>query len=188
MIAKIGFDQARSSGAELIDTALDPEEVEAIREQIFSNPGVRSVHMLRTRKSAGDAFVDVHIQVDPRVSVSEGHQIGENVRYELIQRLDAVSDVTVHIDPEDDELDSPSAQLPTREEVLEHLKSRWPDIPDIAFDDLTLHYLSGELHIELVLPIDILESTGDARALVRRLQEAATDLPDIGDVQICFRP
>lgn len=188
MIAKIGVDQVRSSGAELIDTALEPGEVDTIRGQIFTIPGVRAVHMLRTRKSASDAFVDVHIQVDPRVSVSEGHQIGEQVRRQLIDKVDAVADVTVHIDPEDDEEGSQSERLPSREEILAHLKSRWPEIPHIAFDDLTLHYLSGELHIELVLPIDILESAEDAGRLVRRLKEAASDLPDLGDVQICFRP
>lgn len=188
MIAKIGFDQVRASGAELIDTALDPREVDSIREHIFSIPGVRAVHMLRTRKSASDAFVDVHIQVDPRVSVSEGHQIGESVRRQLIHRVDAVADVTVHIDPEDDEQGSQSDRLPSREEILDHLKLRWPEIPRIAFGDLTLHYLSGELHIELVLPIEILESTGDAQMLAGRLKDAASDLPDLGDVQIYFRP
>ncbi len=188
MIAKIGFDQVRSSGAELIDTALEPHEVESIRDQIFTIPGVRAVHMLRTRKSASDAFVDVHIQVDPRVSVSEGHQIGESVRRQLIDKVDAVADVTVHIDPEDDEQGSQSERLPSREAILNHLKLRWPEIPNIAFADLTLHYLSGELHIEMVLPIDILDSTGDAKTLVRRLKEAAGDLPDLGDVQIWFRP
>lgn len=70
MIAKIGFDLVRSSTMELIDTALEPEQIEAIRKEIFSVPGVRAVHMLRTRKSGGDALVDVHIQVDPRISVS----------------------------------------------------------------------------------------------------------------------
>jgi len=188
MIAKIGFDQARSSGAELIDTALEPGDVDSIRAQIFSIPGVRAVHMLRTRKSASDAFVDVHIQVDPRVSVSEGHQIGETVRRQLIDKIDVVADVTVHIDPEDDEQGSQSDRLPSREAVLSHLRSRWPEIPDIAFEDLTLHYLSGALHIELVLPIALLDSAGDARVLVQRLKEAAGDLPDLGDVQICFKP
>jgi cation diffusion facilitator family transporter len=77
LIAKIGWDLTWSSLRELIDTALDAEEVKRIRDSIMKVDGVRTLHMLRTRRSGGSAFVDVHILVDPQVSVSEGHQIGE---------------------------------------------------------------------------------------------------------------
>ncbi|MEK7301723.1 MAG: cation diffusion facilitator family transporter [Pseudomonadota bacterium] len=115
MIAKIGFDLVRSSTRELIDTALDPEKIKTIQKHIHAVSGVRSVHTLRSRKSAGDAFVDVHIQVDPRLSVSEGHQIGDAVRRRLMSHVDEVTDVTVHIDPENDETGSPCNDLPSRE-------------------------------------------------------------------------
>lgn len=187
MIAKIGFDLVRSSTMELIDTALDPEQLAGIRKEIFKVDGVRSLHMLRTRKSAGDALVDVHIQVDPRVSVSEGHQIGEAVRKRLLDRIDEVSDVTVHIDPEDDEDGSPCGELPGREEVVETLRQRWRGIVDMERAELTLHYLYGELHVELVLPIGLLASTAEAGALVGRLKAAASDLSAIADIQVHFR-
>lgn len=187
MIAKIGFDLVRSSTRELIDTALEPEEIETIRKHIFDVSGVRAVHMLRTRKSAGDAFVDVHIQVDPRVSVSEGHQIGETVRRRLLDEVDVVSDVTVHIDPEDDESGSPCDDLPTREHVLEALKKVWPKLPAKSIDDITLHYLSGEIHVDLDLPIEILRDTSEAKAFVEQLRQAVTALPYISDVDVKFK-
>ena len=187
MIAKIGFDLVRSSTKELIDTALEPEEIETIRGHIFDVGGVRAVHMLRSRKSAGDAFVDVHIQVDPRVSVSEGHQIGETVRRRLIDEVDAVSDVTVHIDPEDDEAESPCDDLPSRETVLAELKNHWPQLPEEALDAVTLHYLSGEIHVELVLPINLLGNTNEASAFVERLKTAVHSLSYISDIQIQFK-
>ena len=59
--------------------------------------------------------MDVHILVDPALSVSEGHQIGESVRSRLLESDDEVADVTVHIDPEDDELASPCTHLPLRD-------------------------------------------------------------------------
>ncbi len=187
MIAKIGFDLVRSSTRELIDTALEPEEIEMIRKQIFSVSGVRAVHMLRTRKSAGCAFVDVHIQVDPDISVSEGHQIGEMVRRRLLDKVDVVSDVTVHIDPEDDEVIPARDDLPSREQVIAALKQRWPELPENAFESLTLHYLKGELAVELVLPIDLLPAESDARAFVEQLRAKAESLSYISDIQIHFR-
>ena len=83
MISKIGFDLVRDSSKELIDTALEPEVTEEIRSEVFNIDGVRALHMLRSRRSGGDALVDLHIQVDPRISVSEGHQIGDTVRRQL---------------------------------------------------------------------------------------------------------
>ena len=188
MIAKIGFDLVRSSSKELIDTALEPKEIETIRGHIFAVSGVRAVHMLRTRKSAGDAFVDVHIQVDPRVSVSEGHQIGETVRRRLLDEVTVVSDVTVHIDPEDDEAESHCDDLPTREAVIEALRKYWPQLPDAAIENVTLHYLSGVIHIELLLPITLLDTTTEARAFVEALKNDVASLTYINGIQVQFKP
>ena len=187
MIAKIGFDLIRSSTRELIDTALEPDEIEMIRKQIFSVSGVRAVHMLRSRKSAGSAFVDVHIQVDPDISVSEGHQIGEMVRRQLLDKIDVVTDVTVHIDPEDDEIIPARDDLPSREQVIAALKERWSELPEDAFENLTLHYLKGKLSVELVLPIDLLPAENDAGAFVEQLRSKTDSLNYISDIQIHFR-
>ena len=187
MIAKIGINLVRSSSQELIDRALDKDEINAIRAHIFDVKGVRSIHMLRSRKSAGDAFVDVHIQVDPRVSVSEGHQIGDTVRRRLLDAVDVVSDVTVHIDPENDETGSSCDDLPHREKIIQELKQRWPQLPVSAIETVTLHYLAGEIQIELDLPIWILQRTEDARPLVTELKKAVNDLPYVSDITVRFK-
>ncbi|SES64007.1 cation diffusion facilitator family transporter [Nitrosomonas marina] len=186
MIAKIGFDLVRSSSLELIDTALDREEVNAIRKHIFDVKGVRSMHMLRSRKSAGNAIIDVHIQVDPLLSVSEGHQIGDTVRRRLLDAIDVVSDVTVHIDPEDDESGSPCDNLPNREQVIEALKQCWPHLPVSAIEGVVLHYLSGEIKIELDLPLSIVHDTQEARELVSQLRNACA-LSYASDIQVRFK-
>ncbi|SER50475.1 cation diffusion facilitator family transporter [Nitrosomonas sp. Nm51] len=183
MIAKIGFDLVRSSSLELIDTALGREEVNAIRKHIFEVKGVRSMHMLRSRKSAGNAIIDVHIQVDPLLSVSEGHQIGDTVRRRLLDAIDVVSDVTVHIDPEDDESGSPCDDLPNREHVIKALKQCWPHLPASAIEQVTLHYLSGEIQIELDLPLSILHNIQEASKLVNQLRSDCV-LPYVSDIQV----
>ena len=184
MVAKIGWDLLWQSLQELIDTALDPERVEAIRETIMAVDGVRTCHMLRTRHSGSDALVDVHILVDPALSVSEGHQIGEAVRWRLIKTIDDVSDVTVHIDPEDDELASSCAGLPLRDEILRRLEQQWQHL-DIGerLDKVVVHYLDGKVHVEVFL-----NSTGeDSRRLAElstAIRESAQQAQDIGDVSV----
>ncbi len=186
MIAKIGFDLAHASTNELIDTALDTDKVNAIRDHILSVHGVRSIHTLRTRKSASNAFVDVHIQVNPRLSVSEGHQIGDAVRKCLLQQVDEVTDVTIHVDPENDESDSPCHDLPSRDQIIAGLKQCWPHLPESAIEAVTLHYLSGGIDVELNLPIGILQTIPEAQDLVKKLQQATASLPFIRQVQIRF--
>lgn len=187
MIAKIGFDLVRASTKELIDTALEPEVVDAIRKEIAKVDGVRALHMLRSRRSGADALVDLHVQVDPCISVSEGHQIGDTVRRRLMDRVDEVTDVTVHIDPEDDEQESLSDKLPLRRDLIGALQRQWADIEDVDAEHITLHYLRGKLSIDLELPLSVLETVPDTQELIDKIEQAAKELPEVDSVQVSFR-
>jgi len=187
MIAKIGLDLVLSSTRELIDTALEPALVESIRDAITHVNGVRALHMLRTRRSGGQALADVHLQVDPRISVSEGHQIGDTVRRQLLERFDEVTDVTVHIDPEDDEKESPCDHLPLRDELIDRLREQWAGLANIDGRDITLHYLSGKLQVDVTLPLSALEQYDDPSQLVQNIKRAAKSLSEVEGVQVCFR-
>ncbi len=83
MIGKIGLDLSRQSMQELVDTALEPEMVENIKQTILDIDDVRQLHLLRSRRMGHNALVDVHIQVSPKLSVSEGHHIAERVEKAL---------------------------------------------------------------------------------------------------------
>jgi cation diffusion facilitator family transporter len=187
MIAKIGWDLLWKSVQELIDTALDPDEVEAIRRTIMAVDGVRACHMLRTRHSGSDALVDVHILVDPALSVSEGHQIGEAVLGRLIDTVEVVSDVMVHIDPEDDELASPNSGLPLRNEIVRRLDKQWQHLGiDERLDKLVLHYLDGRVHVDVFLNPGV-EETGQLAGLSEKICETARQARDIGKVKVYTR-
>jgi cation diffusion facilitator family transporter len=187
MIAKIGWDLLWKSLQELIDTSLEEDKVAAIRSAILGVAGVRALHMLRTRRSGSDALVDVHILVDPGLSVSEGHMIGEHVRTRLIGEMDDVSDVTVHIDPEDDEVASPCNGLPLRDEIMRSLEKRWEKldpVPDI--EKVVLHYLDGKVHVDIfVSPLDM-DLLGREK-LADMIRKSAGKVDDIGNVEVYFR-
>ena len=187
MIAKIGWDLVWSSLKELIDTSLDDEQLREIRELIMDVTGVRALHMLRTRRSGSQVLVDVHILVDPELSVSEGHQIGERVRGELTGNLEEVTDVTVHIDPEDDELASPCDQLPMREEVLRRLEHEWQDLDmGQGIDRVVLHYLDGKVHVDVFIPMEGIDPDR-LSGLSASVREAAGRAEDIGKVKLYFQ-
>ncbi len=63
-------------------------------------PGVRSVHNIRTRGTEGEVFVDLHVLVDPLMTVLDGHGVGEAVGARLRDRFGEVGEVIVHIEPD----------------------------------------------------------------------------------------
>jgi len=152
MIFYMGVRLILDSTMELVDTALDPKQMKEIQEFISSVEGVDETHMLRTRKMGNNVLADVHIQVNSYLSVSEGHYIAENVIQKLRKKFPEMHDITVHIDPEDDEKCSPSAKLPSRSQVLQQI---YPEIQKTGLDqdirNIVLHYINGQVEIEIFL-------------------------------------
>ncbi len=184
MVAKIGWDLGWEAVRELVDAALDPEEVQKAHETIVAIDGVRSVHMLRTRRQGHQAAADVHVQVDPRLSVSEGHMISQAVEDELKAAVEAINDVTVHIDPEDDEEAPTCRGLPLRKEAIRELEAVWPSLPQ--GHRFILHYLGGHIDVELVLPVAEYVDEETTSALQQQLQQAMHALPSFGRVSILY--
>lgn len=155
MIARMGFNFAADAMSELIDTALPAEEIAAIRASLKAVSGVRDVHDLRTRRMARQVLVDTHILVAPYISVSEGHRIAEVARLEVLKAHPEVLDVLVHIDPESDE-DQMLCRLPLpSREVLElELQRLLNGFP--APQRVVLHYLAGQIEVELYWPAPVL--------------------------------
>ena len=187
MIAHAGFELGWESIQELIDTGLEQEQLEQVRTQIQQVEGVRAMHRLRTRRMGANVLVDVHILVDPRLSVSEGHHIADHVELTLYKQIKDVSDVTVHIDPENDEQNQPSTALPMRNELIERLTTCWADIPESThIKDYTLHYLNGELDLEVWIPLECIESKARAELLREQLIHCLVDDPQIKRVRPVF--
>lgn len=188
MVAKIGWDLAWQSVHELVDTALDPERVELIRRVILEVGGVKELHMLRTRMMGGDALVDVHVLVDPKISVSEGHYIGEKVRQQLIEEVEEVNDVMVHVDPENDEKLKPSLGLPSRRWVQHQLEQRWQELPIAKkIERISLHYLDGKLDIELCLPTSALPVNEEEKSELNSLYRSVEDMAEIRQMVVYFK-
>ncbi|TVP89842.1 MAG: cation transporter [Thioalkalivibrio sp.] len=180
------------SAAELIDTALEPEKVDVIQQAINGVPGVKDAHMLRTRKLGNEAAADVHIQVAPRISVSEGHQIADEVYRAIRDRMGTLRDVTVHVDPENDEDQVRSVGLPLRPVITAHIRQAWEGLPELALvEQVGLHYLGGRVHVTITLR---LEDSASGTALNERAVELAERVRanpglegQLGEVLIVFR-
>ncbi len=159
LVGKVGWDLLWESARELVDTALPADAQQQMRQVALEVPGVEGVHDLRTRQSAGHAIVDLHVVVGPRISVSEAHEIGNEVSRRLRHAYPALSDVTFHIDPEDDAGKGDPSRLPglpLRPEVDRLLAQRWSDLPCWpCIDEYRLHYLEGAIVVEVHVGTDV---------------------------------
>ena len=79
--------------------AVDPRKIE---EAALAVPGVRDCHAIRTRGRPDDVFVDLHVLVDPDLTVEIGHEISENVVLAVRSMMPEISDVVVHLEPRED--------------------------------------------------------------------------------------
>jgi cation diffusion facilitator family transporter len=187
MIVHIGWKLSWGAMQELVDAGLEEAQVEKIRSIISSVSGVSSVHMLRTRRMGGHASADVHVQVDSWLSVSEGHRIAEVVQTRLINEVEMLSDVTVHIDPEDDEEGPSCADLPLRSQAESLLDKHWKEIACYASRQrVIMHYLSGRIDVDLYLPMSCFDSHEHARELQMVFQKAIDSSDIFRRVQLWF--
>lgn len=153
MIVKMGWDYGWNSIKELVDTAVDPQLLAQIENIIQGVDGVQRIHQLRSRFMGSDVLIDVHILVSPKISVSEGHFIAQHVHRAVIFQIAHVKDVIVHVDPEDDEINTPSLHLPSRTALQEQLFNLIElDFPEIIF--WNLHYLEGRISIDIACSHD----------------------------------
>jgi cation diffusion facilitator family transporter len=98
MVGKMGWSFGWDALHDLMDRAIDDEEVNAIRQTLVSTPGVVGVHDVRTRKMGDMVVVDAHIEVDANITVEAGHNIAVAARQAVMQRH-RVLDLMTHVDP-----------------------------------------------------------------------------------------
>ncbi|SFV82439.1 Cobalt-zinc-cadmium resistance protein [hydrothermal vent metagenome] len=187
MIIYIAWELGLGATKELVDTSIDADQIERLYHVIGQISGVNSVHSLRTRKNGHKISCDVHVQVDPFLSVSEGHIISVSVERVAKSCLENLNDVTVHIDPEDDEINAPYEDLPERAEALGILnKALFNNKCDGEIKRIQLHYLDGKIHVDFFLPLDCLSSDKSYDEILAKLTEVVRELPGFGDIRVYF--
>ncbi len=99
VIAWNGWRLLRPAVNELMDHSPDHELVEQIRAVAGTIPGVGGVEKCFVRKMGYQFFVDMHVEVDPQMTVERSHRIGHEVKNKVRAQVPSVRDVLIHIEP-----------------------------------------------------------------------------------------
>ena len=90
---------AYEAGMHLMDTMPDAAAMEDIRRTAASVPLVVGIEKCFARKTGLQYHVDLHLEVDPEITVRASHDIAQRVRERVCERLPWVADVLVHVEP-----------------------------------------------------------------------------------------
>jgi len=99
IVISAGIRVVRETAMQLMDTMPDARLIGQIREAAFAVRGVRGVEKCFARKTGFKYHVDLHLEVDPEMTVRQSHQLAHQVQLNILARLEWVADVLVHVEP-----------------------------------------------------------------------------------------
>jgi len=99
-IIHAGYEIFRENGDILVDSVAVDSNV--IKDIVTSFEEVKDVHKIRSRGSKNNLFIDLHIEVDPKLDVEKSHQLVHNIEDAIRKNFNKNSNVIVHVEPYDE--------------------------------------------------------------------------------------
>ncbi|WP_071799529.1 cation diffusion facilitator family transporter [Natronohydrobacter thiooxidans] len=178
MLGRVAWVYGRPAIHELVDTAPSEEVATRITGALMATPGLRDAHDLRLRHMSGSIQADVHIALDPAMTLSEAHRLSEAARANVLAALPEVNEIIIHPEP-DGHADGPAA----------HKAALRPELAQVVRDCLdgivpagAIRHLRLDYRDEGVIAVVELRETPVSGAQMRiafRLQQAKSDLSEI---------
>ena len=193
LLLVVAYRIGREGAEELIDSAASPVLNAKMQKTILSIEGVRDTHELRTRRMADKVLADVHIRVDPLISVSEGHRIGDEVMDTLKARFPEVGDVIIHIDPEDDIANNVFSKPPMRSVIEAEINTN-PQSLGKKFDtpftlqpkNIVVHYLDEGCQVEIWINMPDEATASDCSLVSLKIREELVGIDNIVSTRVLF--
>jgi cation diffusion facilitator family transporter len=95
----MGIEVIRETALQLSDVMPDAAQMDEVRRIAMSVPGALAVEKCFARKTGLRYHVDLHLEVDPHMSVSDSHELAHQVKLAVMSKLDWVQDVLIHVEP-----------------------------------------------------------------------------------------
>jgi len=144
------------------EAALDPRRIEQV---VLSVPGVVLSHHIRSRGPADDIAIDLHVHVDPHLSLEQAHRITHQVTQALQQQFPGVRDVVVHLEPRRRTADEERDLFERVRDVVTNLHGS----VRASAHNIRIQEVAGKLEVDLHLELE-------GEPTVEQAHEMASDL------------
>lgn len=101
MIIKVGLELIIKNVNILVDSSIDRDTLELIKRSVESVPEVIEFHNLKTRYIGPYIYCELHILVEPHLTITKAHEISHLVKNEIMEKVKNIKDVQIHIEPFD---------------------------------------------------------------------------------------
>ncbi|KAJ3109356.1 hypothetical protein HDU96_007244 [Phlyctochytrium bullatum] len=180
MIVQASIGMLLPAVRELADSApknIITKATDVLTEMKKNDANIIQFNTVRARKMGPDHLVDLQLQVNPRISVSQSHQISENVRHAIMRQVPRVTEVLIHIDVEEHDhsekpVSTPLATSQIEQEIRQKAMEGFEDEVE-TISHLSVHFLASGMEVVAeILPARATEiSFQQAADLSRRFQQ-----------------
>eukprot|EP00440_Ansanella_granifera_P003455 gb/GFBE01003751.1/.p1 GENE.gb/GFBE01003751.1/~~gb/GFBE01003751.1/.p1 ORF type:complete len:290 (+),score=58.30 gb/GFBE01003751.1/:1-870(+) len=180
MVAKAGIEIGWESVLEVAEKVdSDDAVLHAVRKIAAATEGVLGIRRLRSRRMGPYSLVDLHIDVDPHISVSAAHHVAERLRHAIVSSERHVSEVLVHVEPfEHANVDASIRPHTEVEREVREILATMPQILRVA--GINCHYVPAKgIHLNVDIVCDDALSI---REVTQIAQEAKLRLQKLKDV------
>jgi len=99
LIIKMSITLFRSNIGILMDERPEPVVLDKIRATALGVSGIKTIDSIRAHRRGSTLTIDIEVAVDSRLTVEQGHQIASEVKNKLLNKVEHVQDVMVHVNP-----------------------------------------------------------------------------------------
>jgi cation diffusion facilitator family transporter len=214
MVVKAAIEIAGDAVRTLTDQNVDKHVLADLRRALTRQPDILGFHKLRVRQFGAYLALDLHVEVEPHITVSSAHAICDRVEHELKLANDRIRDVIIHVDPVhiddaqfadeqdfvDAARDSPPSWMeepPTSPDHHEPLHRPVSEIDaDVrqcivdshtvdAVEHIAVHFLSGKLHVEAVVQLPRSLTVHQCQLVAKQLERhVLAEITDLDRVSI----
>jgi len=187
LVMGAGWKICRGAVLELVDTSIPRSTREHISRVAREIPGVLGHHALRTRRVGQDIYVDVHIEVDPRLSVLQGHDVAKSVKEEILKRITDVADVLVHMEPEGNH--SPDSRTRKGKRFVQNIMRVSQEARGVrGVHGISTHYLGNRYLVHLDIEVDPEISVQAGHQIAEDVRERIRRLDEVEDAVVHIEP
>jgi cation diffusion facilitator family transporter len=188
LIGKAGVDIGRESFMDLIDTAADKKTRNRIERIIRDMKEVVSYHDFKTRKIGNRVISELHIEVNPSISVVEGHSIAKNLKEKIVGSVEEVGDILIHVEPTGDR--DGIVYGVDKDKIHENVVKVCENILGIkGLHSLKVHHFGSDIVLNIDIEVAPSSTVAESHIIAKEVKQTLLKLSDdIKDVVVHIDP